>query len=214
MGGSAGWNTTRCFASRQHLMGPCPGTSLAPAYSHLQSSAQEQVLAPFAHSVRRRTIRHPSALWRSFKLPLATAQPVKSCGHRPLSGSSRLRRRPPSLLHCRPPSPPPPPPTQPPPLPATQPASRRVMRPETLERICVSWNKGRCVFPGSCQSAMFVPPAVRVATVLRTAPKRRRAPSTRPEGGVDPVPRTGPPQKRLLKRKFQQGLPTETSDYM
>ena len=47
--------------------------------------------------------------------------------------------------------PPPPPSTQPPPLPATQPASRRVMRPETLERICVSWNKGRCVFPGSCQ---------------------------------------------------------------
>ena len=37
------------------------------------------------------------------------------------------------------------PPTQPPPLPATQPTSRRVMRPEMLERICVSWNKGRCV---------------------------------------------------------------------
>ena len=24
------------------------------------------------------------------------------------------------------------------------------MRPETLERICVSWNKGRCAYPGSC----------------------------------------------------------------
>ena len=24
------------------------------------------------------------------------------------------------------------------------------IRPETLERICVSWNKGRCVYPGTC----------------------------------------------------------------
>ena len=24
------------------------------------------------------------------------------------------------------------------------------MRPETLDRICVSWNKGRCAYPGSC----------------------------------------------------------------
>ena len=28
---------------------------------------------------------------------------------------------------------------------------KRVSRPETLERICSSWNKGRCVFPGSCR---------------------------------------------------------------
>ena len=30
-------------------------------------------------------------------------------------------------------------------------ATKRVTRPETLERICSSWNKGRCVFPGSCR---------------------------------------------------------------
>jgi len=28
--------------------------------------------------------------------------------------------------------------------------ARRTVRPETLERICASWNKGRCAFPGSC----------------------------------------------------------------
>ena len=28
---------------------------------------------------------------------------------------------------------------------------KRVSMPETLERICSSWNKGRCVFPGSCR---------------------------------------------------------------
>ena len=31
------------------------------------------------------------------------------------------------------------------------PTGKRVTRPETLERICSSWNKGRCVFPGSCR---------------------------------------------------------------
>ena len=31
------------------------------------------------------------------------------------------------------------------------PAGKRVARPETLERICSSWNKGRCAFPGSCR---------------------------------------------------------------
>ena len=31
------------------------------------------------------------------------------------------------------------------------PAAKRVVRPETLERICTSWNKGRCAFPGSCR---------------------------------------------------------------
>ena len=30
-------------------------------------------------------------------------------------------------------------------------AGRRVTRPDTLERICTSWNKGRCAFPGSCR---------------------------------------------------------------
>lgn len=30
-------------------------------------------------------------------------------------------------------------------------ATRRTTRPETLERICLSWNKGRCAFPGSCR---------------------------------------------------------------
>lgn len=28
---------------------------------------------------------------------------------------------------------------------------RRVTRPETLERICSSWNRGRCAFPGTCR---------------------------------------------------------------
>ena len=32
-----------------------------------------------------------------------------------------------------------------------QAAGRRVARPETLERICSSWNKGRCAFPGTCR---------------------------------------------------------------
>ena len=42
---------------------------------------------------------------------------------------------------------------QPPPssVPASLPLGKRVTRPETLERICSSWNKGRCVFPGSCR---------------------------------------------------------------
>ena len=31
------------------------------------------------------------------------------------------------------------------------PAPKWTVRLETLERICVSWNKGRCVFPGACQ---------------------------------------------------------------
>ena len=35
--------------------------------------------------------------------------------------------------------------------PALPSAGRRVTRPETLERICASWNKGRCAFPGSCR---------------------------------------------------------------
>ena len=35
--------------------------------------------------------------------------------------------------------------------PGPPPAGRRVIRPETLERICASWNKGRCAFPGSCR---------------------------------------------------------------
>ena len=34
---------------------------------------------------------------------------------------------------------------------SSPPASRRVARPETLERICSSWNKGRCAFPGTCR---------------------------------------------------------------
>ena len=34
---------------------------------------------------------------------------------------------------------------------ASPPASKRVVRPETLERICSSWNKGRCAFPGTCR---------------------------------------------------------------
>ena len=37
------------------------------------------------------------------------------------------------------------------PLSSSPPASKRVARPETLERICASWNRGRCAFPGSCQ---------------------------------------------------------------
>ena len=36
-------------------------------------------------------------------------------------------------------------------LPPLPPASKRVTRPETLERIYTSWNKGRCAFPGSCR---------------------------------------------------------------
>ena len=35
--------------------------------------------------------------------------------------------------------------------PTPSPAAKRVVRPETLERICTSWNKGRCAFPGSCR---------------------------------------------------------------
>ena len=34
---------------------------------------------------------------------------------------------------------------------SSPPASRQVARPETLERICSSWNRGRCAFPGSCR---------------------------------------------------------------
>ena len=30
-------------------------------------------------------------------------------------------------------------------------ASKRVVKPETLERTCSSWNRGRCAFPGSCR---------------------------------------------------------------
>lgn len=39
------------------------------------------------------------------------------------------------------------------PMPASAPAAatKRPIRPETLERICSSWNKGRCAFPGSCR---------------------------------------------------------------
>ena len=33
----------------------------------------------------------------------------------------------------------------------SSPGMKRVVRPETLERICSSWNKGRCAFPGSCR---------------------------------------------------------------
>ena len=69
--------------------------------------------------------------------------------------------------------------TQPLPLPspASQLGSRRVIRPETIERICVSWNRGRCVFPGSCQ----------FRHVCATCRKRgHRAPPTRPEGGAQP----------------------------
>ena len=36
-------------------------------------------------------------------------------------------------------------------LPPLPPASKRVTRPETLERIYTSWNKGQCAFPGSCR---------------------------------------------------------------
>jgi len=34
---------------------------------------------------------------------------------------------------------------------STSPQNRRAVRPETLECICSSWNKGRCVFPGTCR---------------------------------------------------------------
>ena len=46
------------------------------------------------------------------------------------------------------------PPTQPPPPQELQVGRRSQLssriRPETLDRICVSWNKGRCVYPGTC----------------------------------------------------------------
>ena len=47
-----------------------------------------------------------------------------------------------------------PPPSTPyhnPGTPMSAPTPRRVVRPETLERICSSWNMGRCVFPDSCR---------------------------------------------------------------
>ena len=35
--------------------------------------------------------------------------------------------------------------------PSPPPASKQLARPDTLEHICSSWNKGRCAFPGSCR---------------------------------------------------------------
>lgn len=36
-------------------------------------------------------------------------------------------------------------------MPSGGPAAGKRTRPEMLERICTSWNKGRCVYPGSCR---------------------------------------------------------------
>ena len=57
------------------------------------------------------------------------------------------------------------------------PTPKRTVRPETLERISVSWNKGCCVFPGSCQFR-------HVCASCRKRGHRARDCSETPEGSV------------------------------
>ena len=56
-----------------------------------------------------------------------------------------------ALSYLQPPTPPLQPPQWPPASNQTSQPARRVMRPETLERICSSWNMGRCIFLDSCK---------------------------------------------------------------
>ena len=80
--------------------------------------------------------------------------------------------------------------TQPLPLPSpdSQLGSRRIIRPETLERICVSWNRAAVSSRVPVNSAMCMQPAVSVATWHGSAPRPQRAPPTRPEGGQPSTP--------------------------
>ena len=80
---------------------------------------------------------------------------------------------------------------------STTPTTRRAIRPETLERICVSWNKGRCAFPGGCTFRHVCASCRKRGHRARDCPETPEGSSYKARVGVGALP--GPPDGPLTR---------------